>query len=193
MKKTAITIINMFKVFLDLVIKLLSSTNNTQNKEVTTNTTNISYSNLCYRDIQDAIKDPAKLNTLLSRKVSKYFTLREVLQYDSGRRIAPLTQITLGVLANLQRLCSAMDSVREFYGRPIIVNSCFRTPEWNKQLDGSATNSQHLLGKAMDVKVQGITPQKVQQDFNSKWQGGLGSYKDFTHFDIRGTKARWKG
>jgi hypothetical protein len=24
-------------------------------------------------------------------------------------------------------------------------------------------------------------------------QGGLGAYKTFTHYDIRGVKARWKG
>ena len=57
--------------------------------------------------------------------------------------------------------------------------------------------SQHCLCKAADVKVKGYTPLEVYEaiehliSIGKMKQGGLGKYNTFTHYDIRGVKARW--
>jgi uncharacterized protein YcbK (DUF882 family) len=50
---------------------------------------------------------------------------------------------------------------------------------------------------AADIKVKGLTPlevynaiEKLIADGKMK-QGGLGLYRSWVHYDIRGVKARW--
>ena len=47
------------------------------------------------------------------------------------------------------------DEIREHFGKPCIVNSGTRCTKHNKEV-GGVTNSRHLIGKAMDIKVSGI-------------------------------------
>ena len=67
---------------------------------------------------------------------------------------------------------------------------------YNRQIGGVPT-SQHLGGKAADIVIEGVTPDEVADaiDFLIECglmkEGGLGRYDTFTHYDIRGTKARW--
>jgi zinc D-Ala-D-Ala carboxypeptidase len=42
------------------------------------------------------------------------------------------------------------EPLREWYGKPIKINSFFRSPETNKLVKG-ATNSNHLRGEAIDI------------------------------------------
>jgi hypothetical protein len=43
-----------------------------------------------------------------------------------------------------------LDKVREMWGKPIGVNSGYRSPELNRAV-GGAKNSQHLRGEASDI------------------------------------------
>jgi uncharacterized protein YcbK (DUF882 family) len=56
-----------------------------------------------------------------------------------------------------------------------------------------SSNSQHLFGKAADVKLDGIPPKMVYEYLDNKNPNkyGLGKYKTFTHIDSRSKKARW--
>jgi len=45
---------------------------------------------------------------------------------------------------------SCFEPIREWYGKPIKVNSFYRCPELNKAVKGSAT-SQHVKGEAIDI------------------------------------------
>lgn len=47
------------------------------------------------------------------------------------------------------------DQIREYFGKPCIVNSGSRCTKHNKKV-GGVTNSRHLIGKAIDLKVSGI-------------------------------------
>ncbi|MGV4470819.1 D-Ala-D-Ala carboxypeptidase family metallohydrolase, partial [Ornithobacterium rhinotracheale] len=64
---------------------------------------------------------------------------------------------------------------------------------------GCKVNSHHLQGKAADIRVDGVTPERLASIierliYNGKMkQGVLGIYPTFVHYDIRGTKTRWKG
>ena len=58
---------------------------------------------------------------------------------------------------NLQRLAEFLEKVRELLGKPIIIDSGFRSPEVNAAV-GSTSVSQHLRGCAADFRVMGMTP-----------------------------------
>ena len=59
---------------------------------------------------------------------------------------------------NLVRLA---DKVREHFGAPATVSSGVRCQAHNDELPGSAKNSYHLRGKAMDFCVQGVSGAKL--------------------------------
>jgi uncharacterized protein YcbK (DUF882 family) len=79
-------------------------------------------------------------------------------------------------------------------GKPITVsfNGGYRCPIHNKNV-GGATHSQHLYGKAADIKVAGVAPSVVQTEAEKLLvnTGGIGYGKTFTHLDTRAAKARW--
>ena len=47
------------------------------------------------------------------------------------------------------------DQIREHFGKPAIVNSGTRCKKHNKEVNG-VSNSRHLVGKAIDLYVQGV-------------------------------------
>ena len=64
-------------------------------------------------------------------------------------------------LANLYRLADFLEQVKVVLGgKPIIVNSAFRSAEVNKAV-GSSDKSQHRRGCAADIRVPGMTPNEV--------------------------------
>ena len=63
--------------------------------------------------------------------------------------------------ANLQRLAVFLELVKDrLGGRPIMVNSAYRSAAVNAAC-GSRETSQHRLGCAADVRVPGMTPDAV--------------------------------
>ena len=90
-------------------------------------------------------------------------------------------------------LVDILQKIRNHFNRPVTITSAYRTPTKNKACGGSVY-SQHLYGRACDIKAQGIAPSRVA-DYAEKLlqNGGVGRYKTFTHVDVRGTKARWRG
>lgn len=100
------------------------------------------------------------------------------------------------VKQNLKVLAEQLEVLREYLGKPIKINSGYRSPEWNKKIGGTE-NSQHVLGKASDIVVDGLSPKDVADAIEElisegkMLEGGLGRYDSFTHYDIRGKKSRW--
>lgn len=100
------------------------------------------------------------------------------------------------VFQNIQKLANQLQVLRDFYNRPIRITSGYRSPSHNKAI-GGAENSQHVLGKAADIKVKHISPKQVYNDIEALidkgdiLQGGLGLYSGWIHYDIRRNKARW--
>lgn len=85
-----------------------------------------------------------------------------------------------------------LDMLRLHFQSPVTINSGNRCFNHNHQIGGSP-NSQHLKGKAADIKVQDIDPQDVYNYLNGLYMDyyGIGNYKSFTHIDVRSKKARW--
>ena len=100
------------------------------------------------------------------------------------------------VLENIKILVKQLQYLREYTDKIIYINSGYRSNSYNLKIGGSK-NSQHKLGKAADIRIEDIDPKVVYELIeylikdNQMLQGGLGKYKTFTHYDIRGTKARW--
>ena len=64
-------------------------------------------------------------------------------------------------IANLQRLAEFLEVVKTTLGgKPIMVNSAFRSKQVNDAV-GSKDTSQHRLGCAADIRVPGMTPDEV--------------------------------
>lgn len=62
---------------------------------------------------------------------------------------------------NLNRLAALLEQVKEALGgKPIMVNSAFRSKQVNDSV-GSKDTSQHRLGCAADIRVPGMTPDAV--------------------------------
>lgn len=97
------------------------------------------------------------------------------------------------VKENIRELVETiLQPLRNHFGRTIKINSGYRSPTYNRSIRG-AKKSQHMLGRAADITVNGHSPGavafRIQEMFDPP---GLGRYKTFTHVDIRkGRKSRW--
>lgn len=80
--------------------------------------------------------------------------------------------------------------------RPYIIkiNSGYRTQAHNKRLKNSARNSQHLLGAAADIRIDGMATQELAAIARSIGVGGVGVYQsaNFVHVDV-GEVRTWIG
>lgn len=84
----------------------------------------------------------------------KYFTIEEMIKSSTAtaKRIDNTPNQT--VIDSLTKLIEAvLDPLREWYGKPIRVNSGYRCEALNKAVGSKAKNSQHLYGEAADITV----------------------------------------
>ena len=89
-------------------------------------------------------------------------------------------------------LIQILEKLRAFFDSPVTINSSARCRAHNRAVGGTKS-SQHLLGRAADIVVAGVSPALVQEWVNSEYPDsmGLGSYESFTHIDTREEMARW--
>lgn len=92
------------------------------------------------------------------------------------------------------KLVTVLQKIRNHFGKPVTINSGYRTASKNKSV-GGATYSQHLYGTAADIVVAGVSPKDVAAYAEKLLPntGGIGIYGTFTHIDVRATKSRWNG
>lgn len=83
-------------------------------------------------------------------------------------------------------LLEALDELREVYGAPIYVSSAYRCPLHNARV-GGVTNSQHVLGNAADIFVDGEYEPFYQLVLQMELFDGIGHYplSEFVHVDQR--------
>lgn len=83
--------------------------------------------------------------------MAKYFTIGELCKSDVAveKRIENTPDNT--TIERMQALMDeCLDKVREMWGKPIGVNSGYRSAELNRVV-GGAKNSQHMKGEAADI------------------------------------------
>jgi len=94
-------------------------------------------------------------------------------------------------LTNVLNVAHELQKLREYFNKPIIITSGFRTPYFNALIRG-AKNSQHLYGNAADIKISGVTSKEilnVAREITNFKGFGLSSY--FIHCDLRPKEALW--
>lgn len=122
--------------------------------------------------------------------LTKNFSLREFACKDG-------TAVPKQYVGNCTELAQNLQAMRDHIKVPVrVTGSGYRTPSHNKKVKG-AKNSQHLYAKAADINADGYTPIELAAVIETliaagiMKQGGIGLYKNFVHYDIRGKKARW--
>jgi len=98
---------------------------------------------------------------------------------------------------NVKKLAANLQALRDYLGVAVrITGSGYRTPSHNKKV-GGAPKSEHLTASAGDINADGFTPKQLAAQIEKLIiagkmdEGGIGIYKGFVHYDIRGKKARW--
>lgn len=81
----------------------------------------------------------------------KHFTIAELSRSDKARSLGMDNTPPAGVTIALTALVdNVLDPLRSKYGRPITVNSGYRSLRLNSAVRGAAT-SQHIRGQAADI------------------------------------------
>jgi len=103
------------------------------------------------------------------------------------------------LLDDLCRLAFNLQVIQDHLpeGKKIKIISGYRSSRCNKHVSG-AKKSQHMTGKAADIRVKGMSPRKVKRLIERLIKekkisdGGVGLYRRHVHYDIREWHARWK-
>lgn len=99
-------------------------------------------------------------------------------------RNGEITQIDIALLDTLDELSRRLE-----VNVPFNVISAYRSPATNAMLaarsDGVAKGSLHMQGKAIDIRVPGISLSHVKNAAKDLQKGGVGYYpgSDFVHID----------
>jgi hypothetical protein len=88
---------------------------------------------------------------------------------------------------NLQRVAELLEQVKKILGgKPIMVNSAFRSLQVNNSV-GSKPTSQHCLGCAADIRVPGMTPDQVVQAIRAsdiQYDQLIREFDSWTHISV---------
>lgn len=117
-------------------------------------------------------------------KLSKNFKLSEFACKDGS----------IVVLVDYE-LVEKLQQLRDKVNKSVVITSGYRSVAYNKKCGGIPT-SNHLLGKAADIKISRMTPLEVAKLADTFGFLGIGVYPTFTHVDVQGStngkKIYWK-
>ena len=88
-------------------------------------------------------------------------------------------------------LVSILDILRNQVGKPVYINSGYRTPTRNKAING-AKYSYHMRGMAADIRVEGMTAKEIANKLDKiiPNECGIIVYSTWVHIDTRTKKYR---
>lgn len=88
--------------------------------------------------------------------LSPHFTLAELTRSETATRLGMKNVPPPAVVEALRLVCvNVLEPVRAHFGKPVTVNSGYRSQAVNKAVKGAAT-SQHVKGEAVDFEVSGV-------------------------------------
>lgn len=102
-----------------------------------------------------------KVTGMSSNKMSANFSFNEVFYAGSmlGRKNDKPSST---VVTNMTRTVDVVQKLRDWHGKPISINSGWRSPEVNKSVNG-ASNSAHVIGGALDCSFSGVNKTRTAQ------------------------------
>lgn len=107
-------------------------------------------------------------------KVSEHFKVKEFKCKDGSDSI----------LIDVDFVRNFLEKIRAHFGKPVIINSAYRTPTYNRKV-GGAINSYHMKGQAFDIVIKDVTPSEVCRYAKSIGVKGVIRYNTFSHVDSR--------
>lgn len=132
-------------------------------------------------------------------KLSAHFELAEFTRSESAKRHGVSNDPTPEHLANIKTLCEkVLEPIRIKFG-PINISSGYRSKTLNHFI-GGALNSQHSLGQAADIDMDGMSNATNVDVFNYIknslefdqliWEFGDNNTPDWVHVSYSATKNR---
>lgn len=97
-------------------------------------------------------------------QLSKNLTLAEMTRSESAKRAGISNAPTKQHIENMRLLATnVFQPVRDHFKRPIHISSGYRSAELNASIKGASKTSQHSLGQALDIDMDGteITNKQV--------------------------------
>ena len=118
---------------------------------------------------------------MITKRLSAHFTVGE-MECKCGCGLCDIDP----------RLLAVLEDVRSAVGRPVRVHSGHRCWAHNAALKGSSPTSQHLHGKAADVSVTGVEPERLADLVTMLYPlPSVGVYGWGIHTDTREAARRW--
>lgn len=120
------------------------------------------------------------MDTDANEKVGQHFKVREFACKDGSQ-----------VVFIDSYLVSILDILRNKVGKPVIINSGYRTPTKNKDVCG-AKYSYHMRGMAADIRINGMSAKEIANELDKiiPYECGIIVYSTWVHLDTRAKKYR---
>lgn len=98
-------------------------------------------------------------------------------------------------------LVDVLQDIRDHFGQPVRLTSGYRTAAHNATVKNASWYSQHLYGRAADIRVDHTPVDAVAAyaELLLPGRGGIGRYPatpqrpGWVHVDVRPTQSRWVG
>jgi zinc D-Ala-D-Ala carboxypeptidase len=89
-------------------------------------------------------------------KISKHLELSELTRSESAKRLGISNMPTAEHIENLKLLAEKVfEPIREHFKVPIRISSGYRSKSLNSAIPNSSKTSQHSLGQAIDIDMDG--------------------------------------
>lgn len=122
-----------------------------------------------------------------------YFSIEELCRSETAEAKGIDNSPSAVVRGNLEALVSnVLDPLREAFGKPIIVNSGYRSTLLNNSV-GGAKNSQHTRGEAADITAEDVKDNKQLFEIIREnlpfdqliWEKGTRTYPAWIHVSFK--------
>lgn len=121
-------------------------------------------------------------------KIGKYFTKKEFEHSNTAVAKGISNEMNAEQLENAKFIVAKIcDPLREWLGKPLKLNSGFRSLALNKAIGGSAT-SQHMKGEAVDLPINADAFHYIKDNLQFDqliWEFGTKEQPQWVHVSIR--------
>jgi uncharacterized protein YcbK (DUF882 family) len=117
----------------------------------------------------------------------EYLNICWLMRDIQSGSVFPMNHQLLDLLSGLQTWLA-----RNGINAPLRIHSGYRTPKTNFKTEGAALDSRHIVGRAADISVAGVSNVRLAGMATQLGRGGTGLYpgRNFVHVDT-GDERIW--